>query len=226
MKITHSNSGVNKKFAQRRNLGVSNVEDKSTAVVGILVRCGRSWYYSTRYRRVWLLVRECSAGSENFDRCPVALVTQIIRTSNSPCTWCFKYVSEVRSPWILKHRTPITFHYTVALSSYYLLFPVELAAVFLRVYPCPRKFISFSKIMFDRIIFRQPTVFEIRRCFSPFLFPAFKCLYNFFDFKRLDLLVSVRFNVLSFIFSTMLITYMTRYSGGYSRGSNRVQFLR
>lgn len=66
-----------------------------------------------------------TANSENFDRCPVALITQIIRISNSPCTWSVKYVSEVRSPQILKHRTPITFHYTVALSSYYLLFLVE-----------------------------------------------------------------------------------------------------
>lgn len=63
-----------------------------------------------------------TANSENFDRCPVALITQIIRTSNSPCKWNFKYVSEVRSPQILKHRTLITFRYTVALSSYYLLF--------------------------------------------------------------------------------------------------------
>ena len=52
MEIVQSNSDVNQKFAQRRNLGVNNVRDKSTAVVGILVRCGRSWYYSTRYRRV------------------------------------------------------------------------------------------------------------------------------------------------------------------------------
>lgn len=35
--------------------------------------------------------------SENFDRCPVALITQIIRISNSPCTRSLKYVSEERS---------------------------------------------------------------------------------------------------------------------------------
>lgn len=61
--------------------------------------------------------------------------------------------------------------------------------------------------MFDRIIFRQGTVFEIRLPFSSL---------DLLDFKRLSLLVSVC-TFEHFIFSTKLITYMTGYSGIFEK---------